>query len=105
MFSPAVQAVTVNVSAVEVLGPACVDEVKCSTGKFVFFAILSVASVVHVGTGGVVDLASEVAVTVVESIGLVVKVGPTVIGPVLEATDSVLEVRDSTLTSIWLSVP
>lgn len=66
------------------------DEVRCSVVKLVFFAILSVASVIHVGPGGLVGLVSEVIVSVVEAIGPAVKVGPSVTGPVVEATDSVL---------------
>lgn len=95
-LSLVVQAVTVDISAVEVIGPAFVDEVKCSPEKLVFFAILSVASVIYVGTGGVVDLVSEVIVSVAESIGLAVQVGPCVM-------DSVLEATVSTWTSLWLS--
>lgn len=53
------------------------DEVRCPAVKSVFFAILSVASVIPVGP-------------VVEYIGPVVKVGPCVTEPVLEATKSVL---------------
>lgn len=89
VLSLVVQAVTVNVSAVEVMGPACelaipwlkavsVDEVKCSV--VIFFA-----SVIHVGPGGLV---SEVTVSVRGSIGPVVKVGPSVTDPVV--VDSVL---------------
>lgn len=102
------QAVTVYVSAFEVIGPAyelanplahvspslktgSVDEVRCSAVKLVFFAILSVASVIHVVPVGLVGLVSEVIVSAVESIGPVVKVGPSARDPVVEATDSVLE--------------
>lgn len=116
----AAQAVSVNVSAVEVIGPACeppplahvgprsktgpsVTEVRCSVVELVFFAILSVASEINVGPGGLVILVSEVIVNMVGSIGPVVKVGPTVMDLVVEATDSVLELRESTLTSLWLS--
>lgn len=115
VLSLVVQAVTVKVSADEVTGPAfeaeiplksgSVDEVKSSVIKLVFFAILSVASVIHVGSDELVGLVSEVIVSVVESIGPVVKVGPCVMDPVLEATDSAVEVQDSTLTSLWLSAP
>ena len=79
VLSLVVQAVTVSVSAAEVMGPACpwlkavsVDEVKCSV--VIFFA-----SVIHAGPGGLV---SEVTVSVRVSIGPAVKV--------VEATDSVL---------------
>lgn len=58
--------------------------------KLVFFAILSVASVIHVGPGGLVGLVSEVIAGAVESIGPVVKGGPSVMDPVVEATDLVL---------------
>ena len=87
---------TVNVSAVEVIGPrlktSSVDEVRCSVVKSAFFAILSAACVIHVGPSGLVGLASEVVVSVIESTGPVVKVGTSAMDPVLEATDSVLEV-------------
>lgn len=63
-----------------------VDEVRCSVVKLVFFAILSVASEIHVGPGGLVGLVSEVMVSVAEW-GL----GPWVTGPEVQATDSVLE--------------
>lgn len=103
VLSPVMQEVTVNVSVVEVIGPACelanplahvgpwlktgsVDEVRRSVVKSVFFAILSVAPV---GPGGLVGLVSEVIVSVVESVDSVVKVGPSVMDPVVEATDSV----------------
>lgn len=61
------------------------DEVKCSVVKIAFFAILSIVPVVHGGPGGLV---SEVIVSVVESTG----VSPTVIDPVMEATDSELDI-------------
>lgn len=102
-LSLVVQAVTVNVSVVEVIGPACelagpwlkmgsVDEVRCSVVESVFFAILTVSSVIRVGPVGLVGLASEVTVSVVESIG-----------PVVKATDPVLDIRESTLTTLWLN--
>lgn len=53
-----------------------VDEVKCSVVKFVFLRKLSVVPVIHVGPGGLVF-----EVSVVGSTG----------DPVIEATDSVLE--------------
>lgn len=99
VLSLVVQAVTVNVSAVEVIGPEYelahvspwlktgpVDEVRCSVVKLVFFAILSVASEINVGPGGLVGLVSEVMVSVAEW-GL----GPWVTGPEVQATDSVFE--------------
>lgn len=80
--------VTVNVSAVELRGPAsplletgCVDEVRRSVVESVFFAILSVASVIHEGPVGLVDRKSEVTVSVAESIG-----------PVVKAADPVLDI-------------
>lgn len=115
VLSLVVQAVTVKVSAIEATGPAfeveiplktgSVDEVKCSVIKLLFFAILSVASVTYVGSDGLVGLVSEVIVSVVESIGPLVKVGPCRMDPVLEATDSAVAVPDSALTSLWLSAP
>lgn len=115
VFSLVVQAVTVKVSVSEVIGPAyelanpmahvdpglktgSVDEVRGSVRKLVFFAILSEASVIHVGSGRLVDLVSEVVVTVEESTSPVVRVGPSVMDPVVEAPDSVLQ--ESTLTSL-----
>lgn len=113
-----VQAVTVP--AVEVIGPAyepanplahvgpwlktgSVTEVGCSVVKSVFFANRSVPSAISVGPGGLGSLVSEVIVSVEGSIGPVVKVGPSVTDPMWEATDSELELWESTLTSLWLS--
>lgn len=107
VLSLVVQAVTVNVvealgAVYEVANPLAhespwskkgsVDEVRSSVVKLVFFAIQSVASVIHVCSGGLAGLASEVIGSAVESIGPVVKVGPNVMDPELVATDSVLEV-------------
>lgn len=100
----AVQAGTVNVSAVEgnhvvhggpEMKTGSVDEVRCPVVRLVFVAILHGASVTHGGPGGLV---SEVKVSVAESIGPVVKVGPCAKDPVVEATTSAL--GESTLTSI-----
>lgn len=107
VLSLVVQAVTVKVSAVEVIGPAyelanpgvhmdpwlktgSVDEVRGSVVKSVFFAMLPEASVIHIGSGRLVGLVSEVIVTVEESTGPVVTVGPSVMDLVEEATASVL---------------
>lgn len=115
-------AVDVNVSAAEVtgpevadplthVGPECktgsVDEVSCSVVEFVFFAILSVDSVILVGPLGLVGHVPEVKVCEVESIGSVVKAGPCVpvMDSVLEAPDPVLEIRESTSASLWLRSP
>lgn len=71
-----------------------VDEVSCSAEETVFFAIPSVAPVVHVGPLGLVGPMSEVIVCNVESVGPVVMVGPCVQikDPVVEAPDPVLEI-------------
>lgn len=71
-----------------------VDEVSCSVVEFVFFAILSVASAIHVGPAGLVGHVPEVKVCEVESIGPVVKEGPCVqvMDPVVEAPDPTLEI-------------
>lgn len=88
----ALSLVTVNVSAVEVRGPAhdlasslletdSVGEVRRSVVESVFFAVLSVASVIHEGPVGLVDCKSEVTVIVAESRG-----------PVVKAADAVLDI-------------
>lgn len=81
--------VNVNVSVAEVLYPACepvdplapfgpqfkagsVDEVSCSVVKFVFFAIILVVAVTHVGS------VPEVNICDVQSIGPVLKADPCV---------------------------
>lgn len=66
-----------------------VDEVKRSDVKLVLLSKLSVVPAIHVVPGG---LASEVRVSVEESTG----------DPVMEATDSVLAIRESTPASVWL---
>lgn len=81
-----VEAMEVLFLVVQVV-PVNGSEVRCSVGKSVFFAILSAASVIHVVPGGKVP---EVKVGVVELIGPVVKVGASVLDPVVEATDSEL---------------
>lgn len=109
-------AVTVNVSAVGLMGPlvhagpwlntGSVVEVRCSVVELVFFAILAVASVIHAGPTGLVSLVSEVVVSVVESIGPVVETGPNVqvTDAVVKATDPVMELLKSTsLASLWLN--
>lgn len=97
VLSIGLQGCTVNISAVEVICSAfelenslvhSEDEVQCS-----------VASVMHIGPGGY-----EVIATVVESTGPVVKVCPAAITPVLEETDTMLEIPNSTSTSLWLRV-
>lgn len=120
VLSLVVQAVTVNVSAGDVIGSAygvagplvhawlttgSVDEVRCSVVELVFFAILAVVSVIHEGPTGLVRLVSEVIVSAVDSIGPVVKAGPNVqvMDPVVEANDPVLELSKSTSASLWLS--
>lgn len=75
-----------------------VDEVRGSVVEIVFFAVLDVASVIHVGP----DVLSEV--NVVESMGPVVKVGASVqvMDPLVEAGgDPVL--LESISASCWLS--
>lgn len=81
--------VNVNVSVAEVLYPACepvdplapfgpqfkagsVDEVSCSVVKFVFFAIILVVAVTHVGS------VPEVNICDVQSISPVLKADPCV---------------------------
>lgn len=97
-----VSVVAVNVSAYELadplvhLGPplktGSEDEVSCSVVEFVLFAILSVASMIHIGPAGLVGRVPEVKVCEVESIGPVVKEGSCVqvTDPVVEAPDPVL---------------
>lgn len=110
-----VVAVNANVSAYELADPlvhlgaplktGSEDEVSCSVVEFVFFAVLSVASVIHVGPAGLVGHVPEVKVCEVESIGPVVKEGSCVqvADPVVEAPDPVLEIQTSTSASLWLS--
>ncbi|TNN60801.1 hypothetical protein EYF80_028971 [Liparis tanakae] len=102
----AVQAGTVNVSAVEgdtlvhggpEMKTGSVHEVRCPVVRLVCVDILHVASVTHAGPGGLV---SDVKVSVAESIGPVAEVGPCAKHPVVEATTSAL--GESTVTSIGL---